>query len=185
MSIFSRQFDRRAALAGVPETLGSIVAETVPRWGVQGGAAPSANKVYLTRIRLQARPYTTFTVLCTTAATGIANAFLAIIDPVTLARLALSADQSSAYNASVINTHIDLALSYTPPAPGDYYVALCFGTPSTIQLGRGMIGSTDLGGLAPILADRHNATVASGAIPDPVVLEGGVTGKAQFYVRAA
>jgi hypothetical protein len=179
--------DPRYAQSGIPA---GIAAETFPRYAIDNvaGVAPSANKVYVSRITLVPGSYTTVSILPgATNASGAANCFIGLYNVTTLAKVAASADLTTAFNAMTAKTVLTgLTMNFTSTSVSDYYIAVCLGTPSSVTLQTGGLTVSDVGSaLTPIVTDRHNATVANGALPDPLVLEGGVTGKEWYWFRYA
>lgn len=134
---------------------------------------------------MQPKTYTTVTYLPgATNASGAANSFFGLYDVTTLAKLAASADVSTGMNALTAKTTATAAMTFVSPSIKDYYLAFVMGTPSSVTLHTLGLSSADVGcAILPNICDRHNATVTNGALPDPLVLEGGVTGKILYWLR--
>lgn len=141
-------------------------AETIPVSAIQNfSALGGAGFVWYQRIRLAARAYTTVTIGVSNTPSGCTNSFWALWDT-SYNRLAVSSDISSTWNAGSGQRPMTFTLSYTPGAPGDFYIGLLIGSASTLpNLARSW--NLAAGIFTPIVAGRSSVGSLT-AMPDPL-----------------
>lgn len=157
-------------------------AEPWPRWACTTHAAPSAGAIHFSRILLQAKPYTTVTLVKGgTAGTGLTTAYLGLYDCASLRLRAQSADISVALQAQAAPSNATYALSYTVPVAGDYWLALLVGAGTTTvpTFVRYASPYDQLISLPPPLSGQTGGGLTT--LTDPLVPLGGFFGNSTWF----
>lgn len=145
--------------------------ENFPRWALANDSAPTKGSVYAHRIHLSASAYTAVTLMKgATGGTGLVNCFVALFSLDGATQYAVSADVSATIGTTA-SVAVAPALTVTPPAEGDYYLAILIGNSTTTPPSflRASTVSNNLWNLAPALTQIHGTT-ALDAMPATLTL---------------